>query len=83
MESSAVIAKEIGESVYYTDSELYSIIAQKCNKQYGCKSPAMIPAEAKVSIAKMMRYDYNSSAKQISRRLRMEINTVRQMFPEL
>ena len=83
VESSAAIAKEIGESVFYTDNELYSIVAQKCSKQYGCKSPAMIPAEAKVSVAKMMRFEYNSSAKQISRILRMEIDAVRRMFPEL
>ena len=83
VESSAAIAKEIGESVFYTDNEIYSVVAQKCAKQFGCKSPAMIPAEAKVSVAKMMRYEYNSSAKQISRILRMEIDTVRRMFPEL
>lgn len=83
VESSAVIAKEIGESVFYTDNELFSIISQKCYKQYGCKSPAMIPAEAKVTVAKMMHFDYNSSDKQISRILRMEIDAVRRMFPEL
>lgn len=83
VESSAVIAKEIGESVFYTDNELFSIISQKCYKQYGCKSPAMIPAEAKVTVAKMMHFDYNSSDKQISRILKMEIDTVRRMFPEL
>lgn len=83
VESSAIIAKEIGESVYYTDNELFSIISQKCNIQYGCKSPSMIPAEAKVSIAKMMHYEYNSSAKQISRILRMEIDIVKRMFPKM
>ena len=83
VESSAVIAKEIGESVYYTDSELYSFVAQKCSKLYGGTTPAMIPAEAKVSLAKMMHFDYNSSAKQISRILKMELDTVRRMFPEL
>ena len=83
IESSATIAKEIGESVYYTDNELYSIVVQKCSKQYGCKSPAMIPADAKVDIAKMMRFEYNSSVKQISRILKIETDTVRRMFPEL
>ena len=83
VESSAAIAKEIGESVFYADNELYSIVVRKCSKQYGCKSPAMIPAEAKVLLAKMMRFEYNSSIKQISRILRMEIDTVRRMFPEL
>lgn len=83
VESSAAIAKEIGESVFYTDNELYSIVVRKCSRQYGCKSPATVPAEAKVLLAKMMRFDYNSSAKQISRILRMEIDTVRRMFPEL
>ena len=83
IESSAMIAREIGESMYYLDSELYSIIAMKCSKEFGCKSPAQIPADAKVTIAKMMRYDYNASSKQIARILKIEVSTIKRLFPDI
>lgn len=43
----------------------------------------MIPAEAKVTVAKMMHFDYNSSDKQISRIQKMEIDIVKRMFPKI
>lgn len=81
IESSATIAKEIGESLYYLDTELYSIVAMKSSKEFGCKSPAQLPSAAKITVAKMMRYDYNASAKQIARILKMDIGAVRRLFP--
>ena len=81
VESSSSVAKAIGESLYYLDSELYSVVAMKCAKEFGCKSPSLIPSEAKVDIAKMMRFDYNASSKQISRILKMDIATVKALFP--
>ena len=83
IESSSKIAKMIGESFYYLDSELYSIIAQICTKEYGCKSPSLIPAQAKVVVAKKMRFEYNASVKQISRILKIDIKQVKTLFPEL
>lgn len=83
VESSAAIAREIGESLYYLDSELYSIIAMKCSKEYGINKPALIAPEAKIAIAKQMRFEYNASAKQISRILRIEMDTVQRLFPKI
>lgn len=83
VESSVTIAKEIGESFYYLDSELYSIVSMKCSKEYGCKTPSLLPAQAKVVMAKTLRYDYNASLKQISRLLKMDIATIQGMFPEV
>lgn len=81
IESSAPIAKETGESIYYLDSELYSIIAMKCSKEYGCKVPSLIAPEAKIAMAKTMRFEYNASVKQIARILKIDIATIRSLFP--
>ena len=83
VESGNTIAREIGESLYYLDSELYSIVVSKCAKEYGINKPAMITPEAKIAIAKQMRFEYNASAKQISRILRMEIDSVQRLFPQI
>lgn len=83
VESSATIAKEIGESLYYLDTELYSIIAKKCSKEFGNNSPSQLPSTSKIAVAKTMRFEYNASAKQISRILKMDIGAVRRLFPDI
>lgn len=72
IESNAVIAKEIGESVYYTDDELYDTVARICSRKYGDAVPSRLPPQAKIEVAKTMSYDYNASAKQIQRMLKLD-----------
>ena len=100
IEADAKIAKEIGESVFYTDDDLYSAVcrmaAEKFSKLTGASggtdmehghgagpggigtengrqiSPTQLPAQAKLEIAKTMRFDYNASDKQIQRMLKLD-----------
>ncbi len=81
IESYSEIAKSIGETLFYNDDELYSLVVSVCQKSYGIKSPRMISAEAKIELAKKLHYDYNSGNKQISRMLGMNINAVDSLFP--
>ena len=83
IESSASIARMIGESFYYLDDELYSIVVGMCTREYNCKTPSMIPVQAKVALAKKMRFEYNASVKQISRILKLDVNSVKGIFPEI
>lgn len=80
IESNKEIAKEIGESISYTEDELYAAISSRCRKEYGTTNPAQIPAEAKIGLATVMRYEYNSTVKQIQRMLRLESGTVQSIF---
>ena len=82
IESFSDIAKTIGESLFYNDDELYSLVAAECLKKYGIKSTKMINAAAKMDLAKKLHYEYNSGNKQISRILGMNINAVYALFPE-
>ena len=72
IESSREIAKEIGESVWYTDDELYSIVRKISQEQYNIHSPSQLPSPAKIDLAKTLRYDYNASQKQILRMLKVD-----------
>lgn len=83
IESSASIARMIGESFYYLDDELYSIVVGMCTREYNCKTPSMIPVQAKLALARKMRFDYNASVKQISRILKLDVNSVKEIFPEI
>lgn len=82
IESYSEIAKGIGKSLFYNDDELYSLVAAECLKNYGIKSPKMVDAAAKMVFAKKLHYEYNSSNKQISRILGMDINAVSSIFPK-
>lgn len=76
IEQSKDIAKEIGESIFYTDNELYASIASICQKTYGEKVPSRLNSQDKIALAKTMRFEYNASVKQIHRMLKIDIKVV-------
>ena len=80
IEGNKEIAKEIGESVSYTEDELYAAISAKCKKDYGTANPAQIPSNAKIATAKVMRYEYNATLKQIQRMLRLDQGILQSIF---
>lgn len=80
IECNKEIAKEIGESIAYTEDELYSAISLRCRDAYGTANPAQIPAEAKMHIAKIMRFEYNATLKQIQRMLRLDSSILHSIF---
>ena len=80
IESNKEIAKEIGESISYTENELYAAISARCRSEYGTANPAQIPVDAKIATAKVMRYEYNATLKQIQRMLRLEQGILKSIF---
>ena len=83
IESQRKLAAEIGERIFYTDNELFSIVVRMCKESYGETKPSLISAEAKVELAKKLHYDYNAGNKQIQRMLKMDIRNVDALFPVL
>lgn len=82
IEASKEIAKSIGESIFYTDDDLYAHISALCSKKYCVPSVALLPKDAKLDIARELHFDFNAGNKQISRLLKMELSVVSAMFPE-
>ncbi len=80
IESNKEIAKEIGESISYTEEELYAAVSVRCRQEFGTANPSQIPANAKLGIAKYMRYEYNASLKQIQRMLRLDTGVLHSLF---
>jgi len=80
IEQNKEIAKEIGESISYTDDELYAAVSLKCREEFGVSNPSQIPPEGKIKIAKYMRYDYNANLKQIQRISRLELSVLNSLF---
>ena len=80
VESQKLIAKEIGERIFYSDDELYSIVFSLSKKQYYLP-PSQLPTEAKLQFAKTMHFEYNAGNKQISRILKIDNKIVNEWFP--
>jgi len=80
IESMKAIAQEIGESVFYTDDDLYSILLGICREHYDAVRPAHLPAQAKLEVARELHYDYNANAKQISRMLKLDLPLLESIF---
>ena len=82
IEAHKTLALEIGESIYYSDDELFSIISNICKERYGQYKPSLIPANAKRELAIQLHRDYNAGNKQIHRLLKIDLATLAQLFPE-
>jgi len=80
IESSAAIAKEIGESIHYTDDELFDAVSKICSRKYADPVPSRLKPEAKIEVAKTMRFEYNASVKQIQRMLKLDSGIISALF---
>ena len=82
VESYTQIAKELGDSVIYTDSEIYSAIIGLSLKQYNVKNLTQLGKNEKLELAKLMHYNYNASNKQIKRVLKLDDSILAQLSPQ-
>lgn len=73
IETQRDIAKTIGESIYYTDNDLYVATQGLCSKLYGCQI-AELAVEQKMEMAGRLHFEYNASNKQIARILKVEVS---------
>lgn len=81
IESQQSIAKDLGELVFYSDSELFNAVVIFIRDKYGMTSPSVLPKEAKIETAVWMHHNYNAGNKQISRILRLDLPLVDALFP--
>ena len=77
------VAKEIGESIYYNDDELFAIVCNICRGQYDVSRPSFLPADAKVEVARKLRFEYNAKRKQIARLLKIDEAVLSSVIPQV
>ena len=81
VESHRDLAHIIGETMYYTDDDLFSITMTLIRTQYGNKAATLLSNSEKVELAKTLHRDYNASNRQITRFLKLDPLVVDGMFP--
>lgn len=80
VESNSEIARSIGESIYYTDNDLYGAATKMAKEQFGDYNLKSLSVEAKLKIAKRLHYDYNAGDKQLNRLLGIDLTILRALF---
>lgn len=82
VESLSQVANDVGDRIYYTDSELYSIVKNKSREDYHEPNPKLVDADAKLALARMMHFSFHASNKQIVRILHIDSSLVNEWFPK-
>jgi hypothetical protein len=80
IESYDEIAKLIGEQIYYTDDDLFSVLCTLSQKHYNCKIPSQLKSEEKVAMAKLLHKEYNANVKQLQRMLKIDAAVLTALF---
>lgn len=80
VETYSEVAKSIGESIFYTDTDMYNVALKMAKEHFGRHDLRTLPAEAKIEIAKRLHYDYNAGDKQIQRLLSIEAYVMKALF---
>ena len=83
VESFADIAREIGDTISYTDEEMILVSLNYSNKKFGKSNLNVLDKNEKVELAKEMHFNYNSSVKQIHRILKIDMAVLNTLFPKV
>lgn len=81
IESYREIAAIAGDSIYYTDDELFEVVKRICNDNYAGQRPKLLAKNEKIELARKLHYDYNADNAKISRLLKLPKTVVDQLFP--
>lgn len=80
VEAYSEIAKTIGESLFYTDNDLYLIAVKLSGQLYQIERLIELNPEQKIEMAKRLHYDYNASDKQLVRMLKIPQDILKSLF---
>jgi hypothetical protein len=71
----------LGDTIYYTDDELFDVVRRVCKNKYDGQRPTLLGKNEKVEMARMLHYDYNADNEQIRRMLNLSLSYLNQLFP--
>lgn len=81
IESYREIAVLAGDSVFYTDDELFDIVRRECRQKYNGERASLLDRDQKLELARTLHFDYNAGNTQIARLLKLSTDTLDQLFP--
>ena len=79
-EAYSEVAKALGDDVFLDDEELFAVIQIQSRKLFGEGRPSMLPQKDRLALARTMKSEYNASAGQLQRMLRLDRSIVEELF---
>ena len=79
-ESFSEVARRLGDDVFLNDDEMFAIVVNKSKEMFGEAKPTLLPPDAKIRVATILKKEYNASEGQIQRMLRLDRNVVADLF---
>ena len=81
VESFSDIARELGDTITYTDEEIFSTAAHLSMTKYNKEKISMLDRNEKIEVAKVLHFNYNAGNDQICRVLKISDALVDSIFP--
>ncbi len=81
IESYRDIAALAGDSVFYTDDELFDVVRRECRQKYNGERAVTLGWEQKLELARTLHFDYNAGNAKIARLLKLTTETLDEIFP--
>lgn len=72
VEAYSEVARILGESIFYSDNDLYLIAKKTATEQFGSNDLATLSASQKIDLAKHLHFNYNAGSKQLQRMLKID-----------
>ena len=80
IESNKKIAQELSENIFCTDDELFAIACKLSMEKFSRSSPKELSGEEKMSLAKVLHFEYNAGCKQLNRILKISESVLQTFF---
>ena len=81
IESYREIASMFGDSVYYTDDEMFDVLRRICKEKHGGQRSSLLGKNEKIELARTLHFDYNADNAKIARMLNIAPSLLEQIFP--
>ncbi len=81
-ESYGLIAKALGEEVFLSDEDMYSVICSRAKSMFNLDRLRELSPNQKLELARLVHKEYNASNSQIKRILNLPDCVLRELFPK-
>ena len=82
-EAYSEVSKRLGDTIVLTDEEIYPVARMLGWRDFKVKQLSLLPSDAKIAIARVLRTDYYATSQQIRRVLGLPKDIVQQLFPSI
>ena len=81
-EAFSQIANRLGDHIFLTDEELYSVMTAHIIQTYRQNKPGQLTPQQRLEVARHLHFNYNATNQQLRRILRLDNSILTELFPQ-